>query len=68
MHKLLSKNAVAELLGCHPETVMRMSRQGRFARPVKFHRSTRGRVRFDEAHVIRWIEESKLDIAEPANG
>ena len=68
MQKLLTKNEVAELLGCHPESVMRMAREGRFARPVKLHRSMRGRVRFDEADVIRWIEESKLDIAEPANG
>ena len=60
MQRLLTKAEVAQALGCHPESVMRMSREGRFARPVKLHPGLRGRVRFDEADVIRWVESRKL--------
>ena len=59
MQKLLTKREVAELLGCHPESIMRMVREGRFANAVKLHPSSRGHVRFDEADVIRWLNERK---------
>ena len=67
MQKLLTKQEVAELIGCHPESIMRMAREGRFAKAVKLHPSSRGRVRFDEADVIRWLNERKSGDTEGHN-
>ena len=59
MNKLLKKSDVATLLGIHPESVMRLSREGRFPSPIKFNTSTRGHVRFDEADVVAWLQQRK---------
>ena len=59
MSRLLTKADVGAFLGIHPESVMRLCRQGRFPSPIKINANTRGRVRFDEADVIRWVEQRK---------
>lgn len=57
MERLLTKTDVANWLGCHPEHVMRMARQGRFPKPLKLHPSDRGRVRFVANDVATWIAQ-----------
>lgn len=59
MNSLLSKQATAALLGIHPESLMRLVRQGHFVRPVRLHPSLRGRVRFDETDVLTWVRARK---------
>ena len=57
MRTLLTKKQVAERLGYHPEHVMRLSREGKFPRPVKFGASPGCAVRFDAAEVEQWIDD-----------
>jgi excisionase family DNA binding protein len=59
MQRLLTKIEVAALLGIHPESVMRLCREGRFPSPIKINPGARGRVRFAEADVVRWVEQRK---------
>ena len=44
--RLLSKSAVAELVGYHAEHVMRLVREGKFPSPLKLN-----------GHAARWREE-----------
>jgi predicted DNA-binding transcriptional regulator AlpA len=60
--KLLTKQEVASRLGIHPESLMRLSREGRFPQPIKLNLSCRGRVRFDEVDVITWLGERKSEM------
>jgi excisionase family DNA binding protein len=53
--KLLTKKEAAELLGYHPEHVMRLARSGEFPRAIKLGRSQNCAVRFDAAEVEAWI-------------
>lgn len=64
MNILLSKQATAAMLGIHPESLMRMVRNGHFVRPVRLHPSLRGRVRFDEADVVSWLRTRKATAVE----
>lgn len=60
MSRLLTKKATAELLHCHPEHVMRMSRLGKFPRPIKLGDAAGCAVRFDATEVEAWIAERKV--------
>lgn len=57
MQQLLSKVAVADMIGLHPESVMRLARQGRFPKPLKTGPGDGCSVRFVAAEVERWIAE-----------
>jgi predicted DNA-binding transcriptional regulator AlpA len=57
--QLLTKQQVAERIGIHPESVMRLARAGRFPRPIKIGGDFRCAVRFDEAEVETWLQERK---------
>lgn len=55
---LIDKRAAASLAGgYHPEHVMRLSRQGRFPRPVRLGPTPRCRVMFLREEVAEWIEK-----------
>jgi len=54
--KLLSKRVVAEILGVHPQTVMRLARQGRFPRPFRTG-EIGSAVRWRESDVAAWIAQ-----------
>jgi predicted DNA-binding transcriptional regulator AlpA len=53
----MSKRDVAELVGFHPEHVMRLARQGRFPRPIKCGAAENCAVRFVADEVEAWIAE-----------
>lgn len=53
--RLLTKKAVAELLGYHPEHVMRLAREGTFPRPIKLGSAQNSAVRFDLAEIEAWV-------------
>ncbi|HEY5208174.1 MAG TPA: helix-turn-helix domain-containing protein [Stellaceae bacterium] len=52
--KLLSKGAVAEILGLHPTSVMRLCREGRFPAPLRTG-DLGSAVRFRSTDVSEWI-------------
>ena len=54
--KLLSKSAVAEFLGLHPGSVMRLVRQGKFPPPLRTG-NIGSAVRWREQDIATWIEE-----------
>ena len=56
MLNLVSKQRAAGLVGLHPEYLMRMVRQGRFPKPIRFGPNDRFAVRFVETEVQEWIE------------
>ena len=56
MFSLVSKKRAAVLVGLHPEHLMRMARQGRFPKPIRFGPSDRFAVRFLETEIQEWIE------------
>jgi predicted DNA-binding transcriptional regulator AlpA len=53
--KLLSKRVVADILGVHPQTIMRLARQGKFPQPLRTG-DIGSAVRWRESDVIAWIE------------
>jgi predicted DNA-binding transcriptional regulator AlpA len=57
--KLLTKQAAAELVGLHPESLMRLVREGKFPQPFKITDAKNGHVRFEAADVGRWIAEKR---------
>jgi predicted DNA-binding transcriptional regulator AlpA len=64
MPRLLSKKDVADLVGLHPEHIMRMAREGKFPKPIKLSASQNGRARFVDTEVDEWITAK---MAERAN-
>ena len=59
MDRLITKKEVGALLGLHPESVMRLVRQGQFPAPVKITTGIRGRVRFELRDIRSWLETRK---------
>jgi predicted DNA-binding transcriptional regulator AlpA len=55
MPRLMSKKDVAEMVGFHPEHVMRMARQGKFPRPIKTGGAENCAVRFIAEEIEAWI-------------
>ena len=64
MVNLVSKQEAAELVGFHPESLMRLVRERRFPQPIKFGNARNCRVRFDVADIEAWVEERKAASAE----
>jgi predicted DNA-binding transcriptional regulator AlpA len=56
MRRLGTKQQVADLLGRHPESLMRLVRAGRFPAPAKFGPGPQARVYFDLDEVEAAIE------------
>ena len=54
---LLSKLLVAELIGCHPRTIMRHVNRGNFPAPIRL--GGRGHPRWDIRDVQAWLTEQK---------
>jgi predicted DNA-binding transcriptional regulator AlpA len=54
---LLTKRAVAELLGYHPQTVMCLVREDRFPKPLKVN-GVKSAVRFRASDIAAWIERN----------
>jgi predicted DNA-binding transcriptional regulator AlpA len=57
MKKLLKKKEVAGRIGYHPESIMRMSREGTFPKAIKMGNRPNCGTRFLEEEVDAWIEE-----------
>jgi predicted DNA-binding transcriptional regulator AlpA len=57
--KLLSKKQVAQIIQMHPESVMRLSREGKFPRFIKVGTGTGAAVRFVESDMEAWIEQRR---------
>jgi predicted DNA-binding transcriptional regulator AlpA len=57
MRRLLSKQTTANLVGYHPEHIMRLARQGRFPRPIKLGNTENCAVRFVEAEIDDYIAQ-----------
>ena len=56
---LLTKKQTAAMVGLHPESLMRLVREGRFPRPLKISDAKNSRVMFDQQDVKAWIETRK---------
>jgi len=59
MAQLLNKKQVAELIGCHPQTVIRHASNGDFPSPIRF--GGRGHPRWGIADVQAWLSEQKSE-------
>jgi predicted DNA-binding transcriptional regulator AlpA len=57
--QLLTKKQTAAVVGLHPESVMRLTREKRFPSPIKTGDAVNCGVRFDQAEVDAWIEARK---------
>jgi len=55
MFPLVTKKQAAERIGLHPEHLMRMVRDGRFPKPVRFGPTDRHAVRFLKSEIDDWI-------------
>jgi predicted DNA-binding transcriptional regulator AlpA len=55
MTQLLSKREVAEIIGFHPEHLMRLARAGAFPQPIKLGTATNCAVRFVAEEVASWV-------------
>ena len=57
MPRLLSKHQTAEMVGFHPEHVMRLARQGRFPKPIKTGDHQKCAVRFIADEIDAWLTQ-----------
>ena len=57
MYKLLSKREAADVIGFHPEHLMRLSRTGKFPRPIKLGSGANCAVRFVADEIDAWLAE-----------
>jgi predicted DNA-binding transcriptional regulator AlpA len=55
MPRLLSKHQTAELVGFHPEHLMRLARQGQFPKPIKTGDHDNCAVRFIADEIDAWL-------------
>jgi len=55
MTRLLSKREAAEIIGFHPEHLMRLARAGEFPKPIKLGTATNCAVRFVAEEVDAWV-------------
>jgi len=60
MMRLLSKRQVAEIVQMHPESIMRLAREGKFPRFIKIGTGTGGAVRFVESDIEDWIKQKRF--------
>ena len=61
MAQLITKQQTADLIGWHPEHVMRESRAGRFPPVIRLGPTSRHSVRFDAYEVECWIESKRAE-------
>ncbi len=60
MTTLLTKRAVAGLVGLHGESIMRLVREGRFPAPIRpGGDNPRAHVRFVKSEIDAWLEQRK---------
>ena len=59
MTKLLSKKQVAQIIQMHPESVMRLSREGKFPPFIKIGSGTGAAVRFVDSDIEEWIKQRR---------
>lgn len=57
MERLLTKTAVADILGIHPASLMRHVREGKFVRPIKVGRM----VRFRADDIRAYLDEKSTE-------
>jgi predicted DNA-binding transcriptional regulator AlpA len=62
--RLLNKRVVADILGLHEGTVMRLVREGKFPKPLRTG-NVGSAVRWREHDVTVWIEERALGRGKP---
>lgn len=55
MPRLISKRAAAEIVGFHPEHLMRLARAGQFPAPIKAGSATTSRCKFVAEEIEAWI-------------
>jgi predicted DNA-binding transcriptional regulator AlpA len=61
MARLLSKRETADLVGFHPEHVMRLARAGQFPKPIKTGAAVNCAVRFVAEEVDAWVAARMAD-------
>ena len=61
MPRLISKRETADILGFHPEHVMRLVRAGKFPQPIKIGKAANCAVRFVADEVGAWIAARMAD-------
>jgi predicted DNA-binding transcriptional regulator AlpA len=57
--RLLSKREAAAIVGCHPEHLMRLAREGGFPQPIKLGAKANCAVRFDQGEIDQWLTARK---------
>ncbi len=57
MRNLLSKQEAAELVGLHPEYLMRIARAGRFPKPIRLGDRPGSAVRFVQDEIEQWLAD-----------
>ncbi len=57
MRNLLTKREAAKRVGYHPEHIMRLSRDGRFPKPIRLGPTDKCAVRWIEEEIENWIVE-----------
>ena len=67
--RLLTKKEAAERARYHPESLMRLSREGLAPRPIRLGKGG-GSVRFDEAEIDAWLASAvaERDAPPPNHG
>ncbi|HUK08523.1 MAG TPA: AlpA family phage regulatory protein [Stellaceae bacterium] len=53
--QLMTKKEAGEFVGLHAESVMRLSRQGRFPKPIRLGASHSSSIRFVRREVEQWL-------------
>jgi predicted DNA-binding transcriptional regulator AlpA len=66
MARFMSKREVSDLIGLHPESVMRLAREGEFPKPIKPGNRANSRVRWDAQDIERWIADRKAALVNEA--
>jgi predicted DNA-binding transcriptional regulator AlpA len=61
MQRLITKQRAAELVGYHPEHLMRLVRAGMFPRPIKLGAGRGASTRFVIEEIEAWIERKMAE-------
>ena len=63
MSRLISKKQVAQICGCHPQTIARHAGSGGFPAPIRL--GGRGHPRWDIEEVEAWLVEQQKAAHQP---
>jgi len=55
VERLLSRKQVREIVGLSYAHMARLTKQGRFPKPIKLTEAVRGRVAYLESEIMDWI-------------